>query len=509
MYMSAPKRRKTTAEAWRPGRYDCAYCRRDVRGETHLRHLEAEDLALCTDCYSCQHPVAGVKWTEETCKVIDTAATGRPLLVEDWLADQEVRLLDGILQYGFGNWRAVAEHMGGDKTEQMCEEHYETFYLRTKTFPLPDLNGPPKPAAAMSAAGTKKVDEGPKAGPEAPKEKRGASGMVLDSSRCCAADLVGYMPLRGEYDTEWENEAELQIAEIEMNPADPSEEYDRNLQLLLTYCTQLDERQRRRDFVQKFDIIERAARHHGLDRRLTREERSFRTAMRPYAQHMSVDDHEALVKSSLRETTLRRRVAHFRACEAAGIRDLHEANALWRQILAEEESATAVKPGGTSSRSGGGGHAHAAGSSGSGPLLAANAGLGTDGGFGQGMTAGLPGMPGTALAGGIPAPRQPPNAKKIALQAAKASKGVVADPGAVPAQVLVSKEESLACLNLGITPTQYVTCKRLLIAEAARRAGPALDLADAQSVLQKRLDARRCKALWLHCIKAGWLVGPS
>ena len=207
--MSAPKRRKAVVETWRPARYDCCHCRRDVRGETHLRPVdeEKEELALCTDCYSVGRTGAfGYKWTADAVRVIDTAATGRPLLVEDWLADQEVRLLDGILQYGFGNWRAVAEHMGGDKTEQMCEEHYETFYLRSKTFPLPDLSGPPKKPAApaetkQAGAGLGDTDA---ASSTVPKEKRGASGMIIDGNQVAPADLVGYMPLRGEYDTEWE-----------------------------------------------------------------------------------------------------------------------------------------------------------------------------------------------------------------------------------------------------------------------------------------------------------------
>ena len=45
-----------------------------------------------------------------------------------------------------------------------------------------------------------------------------------------------------------------------------------------------------------------------MDRRLTREERAFRTAMRPYAPHTTPDSHEDLIKSALKETALRRRV---------------------------------------------------------------------------------------------------------------------------------------------------------------------------------------------------------
>ena len=42
------KRKKDSTAAWQPGRFDCAYCRRSVRGETHLRHKDESkaDLAF-------------------------------------------------------------------------------------------------------------------------------------------------------------------------------------------------------------------------------------------------------------------------------------------------------------------------------------------------------------------------------------------------------------------------------------------------------------------------------
>ena len=148
----APKRRRT-AVTYKPGKFDCANCRRDVRGETHVRHRDKDQYVLCTDCYSVHASgVSGAVWDADTVQLIDTSTTRMPLLVDDWSADHEVRLLEGILQFGFGNWRAVAEHLGFEKTEQECEEHYERFYVRSKTFPLPDLAAGPTTAAPPAAA---------------------------------------------------------------------------------------------------------------------------------------------------------------------------------------------------------------------------------------------------------------------------------------------------------------------------------------------------------------------
>ena len=194
-------------------------------------------------------------------------------------------------------------------------------------------------------------------------ERRGASGLAFDASNPPAADLVGFMPLRGEYDTEWEDEYEKYIADVEFLPTDTPDERAHKLQVLAAYNRILDERQRRRDFVQAHEVIERAARHHSMDRRLSREERQFRVASRPYAQHTSVDEHEGLMKATLKEAALRKRAEHLVACASAGIKSINEANTLWRQALAEDEHLGGNKPSGPSSRSslggqgaGGGGH---------------------------------------------------------------------------------------------------------------------------------------------------------
>jgi transcriptional adapter 2-alpha len=51
------------------------------------------------------------------------------------------------------------------------------------------------------------------------------------------------MPLRGEYDTEWENDAELAIAETEFLSTDTEEDKEAKLQALREYNRALDERQ--------------------------------------------------------------------------------------------------------------------------------------------------------------------------------------------------------------------------------------------------------------------------
>jgi len=62
-----------------------------------------------------------------------------PFLSEDWGADEEQLLLEGLELYGYGNWEDVAEHVT-TKTKKECEEHYVKYYLGDGTQPLPVRN---------------------------------------------------------------------------------------------------------------------------------------------------------------------------------------------------------------------------------------------------------------------------------------------------------------------------------------------------------------------------------
>ena len=52
-----------------------------------------------------------------------------PLFVEDYTAQEQLLLLEGLEKKGFGNWADIAEMMGSDKTKEDLEKHYDEIYL--------------------------------------------------------------------------------------------------------------------------------------------------------------------------------------------------------------------------------------------------------------------------------------------------------------------------------------------------------------------------------------------
>jgi hypothetical protein len=51
---------------------------------------------------------------------------------------RELLLIEGISQEGLGNWQMIAEHIG-TRTKEDVEEHYNSVYVDSRDWPLPDV----------------------------------------------------------------------------------------------------------------------------------------------------------------------------------------------------------------------------------------------------------------------------------------------------------------------------------------------------------------------------------
>ena len=257
---SHQKKRKVFTP-WKPGKNDCLYCRRDLGTEVRIRCVVCEEpvegvpASFCVECFGARVEIGGHK-SDHAYQVVDSPSVC--LLSEDWTADEELRLLEALEKVGYGNWEAAAEHVGNKRTRQACERHYVRFYQESTTFPLPDLSNPlaaradesalevvepppPAPAAAAAAAdggdavgadGTAPPPEAtdgaePSGGAEAdgaeaavaappaapvPVNERAKPATGGKTKRTTAQTMpAGFMPLRGDFDTEWTDDAELQL----------------------------------------------------------------------------------------------------------------------------------------------------------------------------------------------------------------------------------------------------------------------------------------------------------
>jgi transcriptional adapter 2-alpha len=367
-----------------------------------------------------------------------------------WTAEDDLRLLDGILACGLGNWPEIAEHINGGnsgegggsgggekcgKTDKQCMERYLDDFMGRYGHILPPYTMVLEPedegsvvddrdcdfesatqAAAMALDGadhecavrkrprrsestfvlengksalgfkktkfrvvpTEELDEcrdlwphpyippntGVKLGDEVARdlwyrseqsfvrqttgatskdeeiirrefiERRaqnlaGYEAKVLpprleDTKQLPGAELAGYMPRRGDFDMEWENDAEKTIAEMEFTSDDTKEDRELKLDVLRIFNTKLDEREKRKQFIVDHGLLNYRENQEKLWR-MPPDERHLVQRMRLFARFHTREEHEAFLNKIIEAKRLRKEIAKLQMYRRIGITSLADA----------------------------------------------------------------------------------------------------------------------------------------------------------------------------------------
>lgn len=165
---------------------------------------------------------------------------------EEWCFEEELNLLHSIELCGIGNWEDIALRMRNIKTKEQCESHYFEIYLESENAPIPDLK-------------IKKVKELPhqvypmqKSCPSLGEQ----SNLSLVHKKECTngAEYCGFMPNRGEFECEFNNDAEIVLNGITFDENDTESSFEDKIGRIKNYVSQLEERKIRRKTVIDWDI---------------------------------------------------------------------------------------------------------------------------------------------------------------------------------------------------------------------------------------------------------------
>lgn len=151
-----------------------------------------------------------------------------PHFDEDWGADEELLLIEGMRTHGVGNWQDISDHIGGRSKEEV-EEHYRKIYLESDTYPVPNLK--------------RKFNVDPSDFAEKRRQRiedRRAKAMKLlppkqkpTASVPSCHEVQGYMPGRLEFEVEHENEAEVSVKDMIFESEDNETEAELKLAVLI------------------------------------------------------------------------------------------------------------------------------------------------------------------------------------------------------------------------------------------------------------------------------------
>ena len=145
-----------------------------------------------------------------------------------------------------------------------------------------------------------------------------------DAIHLLGSELAGFMPRRGDFDVEWENDAESSLADMEFIRGDRPEDKELKLKVLQIYCKKLDEREKRKKFVlnrQLFDY----RKYVQNDLQLPQDERDLVHRMRLFERFHTPDEHKNFIIDILKAKRLRKEIAKLQMYRRIGIRSLAEA----------------------------------------------------------------------------------------------------------------------------------------------------------------------------------------
>ena len=237
-----------------------------------------------------------------------------PIFEEDWGADEELLLIEGMKNHGVGNWQDIADHIGGRSKEEV-EQHYKRVYLESETYPVPNLKRKFEVDPSEFAERRRKRIEDRRARAmkmPAPKQKPNAS---VPSCH----EVQGYMPGRLEFEAEYENEAEMTIKDMVFDPEDGETEVELKLTILNIYNSRLTSRAERKRTMLEHDLLE-YRKNVAVEKKRSKEEREFLNNVKCFARIMTPQDYQVFVANILTELHCRRRIAELQEYRRNGIR---------------------------------------------------------------------------------------------------------------------------------------------------------------------------------------------
>jgi len=129
---------------------------------------------------------------------------------------------------------------------------------------------------------------------------------------------VGFMPLRGDYEVEYSNNAEEIVGELELLDEDTPDERKLKLKLLEMYDFKLCEREKRKNFALERGICD-WKKTSNMEKKRSKEERDMYTKYRCFTRFMPQNKFDELVDGIISERRIRKRIEQLKQYRSAGV----------------------------------------------------------------------------------------------------------------------------------------------------------------------------------------------
>ncbi|CAH8433555.1 unnamed protein product [Schistosoma curassoni] len=213
----------------------CSNCLKQA--DVHLICVECDCVQLCVACY-CYGAESGIHKKNHGYRVSRLNLLPHSIL-EGWSSEEELNLLEALEQYGIGNWEDIALKVGTKSSEE-CMYHYCNRYLGG-VFGLELLNDNKYPSRITDH--TNHVVLSPMQPPH-------SSYIDIEDQQ-----LLGYMPNRGDFERDYDNDAESILCRLHPSFSHDDLEDALKVAQVNIYMQRLRERQRRKEIACEHALI--------------------------------------------------------------------------------------------------------------------------------------------------------------------------------------------------------------------------------------------------------------
>ncbi|CAO1432361.1 unnamed protein product [Diamesa serratosioi] len=309
-------------------KYTCTNCQDLINGvRVHCTQCSS-DVELCLQCFSAGAEMGPHK-NNHSYQFMDPGAITIFRGKGSWSALEELRLLNAVEQFGFGNWEDISKHIETRSPEDAKEEYIHKFLNGTiGKHTWSDTHRPT--LIDHTADDDRTVNE---------LQLERLNDTPLDITSEEAAQL-GYMPNRDDFEREYDPTAEQLVSNLALTSEDDEVEVALKLAQVDLYTRRLRERARRKRLVRDFKLISDFFRGNIKRASQTRDEREFRQRLRTFAQFYSTDDYERLITSLERERILRVRLTELFRYRWNGLTKIDDCDHFERHAAANQHKTT-------------------------------------------------------------------------------------------------------------------------------------------------------------------------
>jgi len=315
--------------------YKCVSCGEDIYSNGLLRVVCIEcvpSIDLCLECFSSKAEIGQHK-AYHGYRLHDNGDFSP--LGNDWSAKELVQLLDGLEQFGHGNWNDVSRYVE-TKGPNECRDAVNNLFV---TGPIGSLT------YKESERGNAKDHTSPSQVPTTTSPST-PSNLTLHE-----LIVLGFMPARDDFEVEFENEGEILVSGIQASSCggnrveSDDEELETGLKLAQVdmYKNKLKERERRKQVAKDFGLVETFFKENPLNpitgkiaapkpKKKDPKSEVFEK-LKVVSGFQGVDEHRKLVASVAKEKDIKSRIKELLRYRKNGISALSEAESYESQRL--------------------------------------------------------------------------------------------------------------------------------------------------------------------------------